>query len=198
MSHRLAEVLESIDLANASDPSRLIFEGVEYPAALVEGRRAQWWVRHLRLEASDPLLIAARGHHLRRWEIPRESYPRDRAGYLAWRTRLYDFHAEAVADLMQRGGYSQDTVAHGQRLLRKEGIKVDVDAQTYEDAVSLAFLEVRLRPFIETVTDEQLTRTPPHVAQDERPGDTKRHSRSSSSPQLPRRCVERSRSEPWE
>lgn len=157
-SDRLAEVLESIDRANAGDPLRVTFEGMESPAALVEGCRAHRWVQHLRPDAPDPLLIAARGHHLRRWEIPRESYPRTRESYLAWRTRLYDFHAEAVAEVMQRAGYPEETIAHAKRLLRKQGIKVDADAQTHEDAVSLAFLEVRLGPFTESVTNEQLTR----------------------------------------
>ena len=158
MAGRLAEALESIDRANAADPPRVRFEGAEHPAALMEGRRAHWWVQQLRPDAPDALLIAARGHHLRRWEIPREGYPRTRDGYLAWRTRLYDFHAEAAAEVMRSAGYGEEEIAHAGRLLRKQAIKVDPDAQTYEDAVSLTFLELRLGPFTETVTAEQVTR----------------------------------------
>ena len=33
----------------------------------------------------ETLLLAARAHHLRRWELPRDSYPVGRAGYLRWR-----------------------------------------------------------------------------------------------------------------
>ena len=159
---RLTATVELIDEANAVDPVRVRFEDVEYPAALVEGRRAYSWAGILRQqsgqEAPEPLLVAARGHHLRRWEIPRERYPRTREGYLAWRTSLYAFHATAVGEIMSRTGYTAEEVDHAARLLGKERIKVDADAQTYEDAVSLAFLEVRLGSFAETVTEEQLTR----------------------------------------
>ena len=158
MSLRLAKALERIDRENGADPSHVRFEGTEYPAALIEGVRAHRWVQQLRPAAPEALLISARGHHLRRWEIPRASYPRTRQGYLDWRSYLYDFHADAVAKVMRRAGYTEDAIAHAGRLLRKRGIKVDADAQTYEDAVSLAFLEVRLPSFMETVTYEQLAR----------------------------------------
>ena len=158
MSPKLARALELIDGLNEGDPSIVRFEGREYPTALIEGIRACMWAQRLRDEAPEPLLIAARGHHLRRWEIPRDSYPRTREGYLAWRGRLYDFHAEAVGEVMREAGYSEEAIEQAGRLLRKQGIKSDADAQTYEDAVSLAFLEVRLPPFVSTVSDQQLSR----------------------------------------
>lgn len=158
MHDRLTATIELIDEANLGDPVRVRFEGEERPAALVEGRRAYWWADVLRRPAPEPLLVAARGHHLRRWEIPRERYPRTREGYLAWRTALYAFHAEAVAEIMLSSGYTAEEIARAGRLLGKQRIKVDADAQSYEDAVSLAFLEVRLGPFSETVTEEQLMR----------------------------------------
>ena len=155
---KLGEVLESIDRKNAADPSHVLFDGTDYATALIEGVRAHHWVQHLRPDAPAPLLIAARGHHFRRWEIPRSSYPRSRQGYLAWRNRLYDFQAEAVAEVMEQAGYTHDAIAQAGRLLRKQDLKADADTQTYEDAVSLAFLEVRLASFMDTVTAEQLTR----------------------------------------
>ncbi len=147
MPDPLATALAAVDAANAGDPSRVSWRGEELPVALAEGRSAHRWVLRLRPDAPEALQIATRGHHLRRWEIPRDAYPRTRDGYLAWRTRLYDFHSAAVADVMTDAGYAAETIAHAARLLRKQGIKVDADAQTYEDAVSLAFLEVRLAQF---------------------------------------------------
>ena len=158
MPPRLAEALELIDSENQADPSVVRFEGKDRPVALIEGIRAHYWAQHLTSNAPDELLIAARAHHLRRWEIPRNAYPRTREGYLAWRNRLYGFHAEAVAKVMRRAGYTEAAVTHVGRLLRKEAIKADSDAQTYEDAVSLAFLEVRLASFMESVTEQQLAR----------------------------------------
>lgn len=155
---RLASALELIDHENQRDPSRVLFENIQHPTAYIEGLRAHHWAQQLRDDAPEPLLIAARGHHLRRWEVPRSFYPKTREGYLAWRNRLYDFHAEVVGSLTQKVGYTEDEVAEVRRLLRKEAIKVDADAQTYEDAVSLAFLEVRLRTFMESVPEEQLKR----------------------------------------
>lgn len=75
MSRRRVAALESIDRENTADPSHILFEAEDYATALIEGVRAHHWVQHLRPDAPDPLLIAARGHHLRRWEIPRNSYP---------------------------------------------------------------------------------------------------------------------------
>lgn len=158
MTDRLTIALAEIDAANGRDPARIVFDGAEHPLAQIEGARAHAWALRLRADADDTLQIAARGHHLRRWEVARGSYPRTRDGYLAWRTRLYDFHAEAMAELMARAGYPAEAQARVSQLVHKQALKVDADAQTYEDAVSLAFLEVRLAPFLGTVSEEQATR----------------------------------------
>ena len=158
MSLLLVKALEVIDRENTVDPSHILFEGTDYATALIEGVQAHHWVQHFRPRATEPLIIAARGHHLRRWEIPRNSYQRSRRGYLAWRDRLYAFQAEVVAEVMHRVGYTEDAVAQADFLLRKQGIGADANAQTYEDAVSLAFLEVRLTSFMDTVSEEQLSR----------------------------------------
>ena len=158
MADRLEAALADIDRANAGDPSRMIRDATERPVALVEGQCAHRWVLALRPDAPEVLQIVARAHHLRRWEIPRDSYPRTRDGYLAWRTSLYDFHAGAVAEVMARAGYAADAIARAGQLMHKQGIKVDADAQSYEDAVGLAFIEVRLPSFIEVVNEDQLMR----------------------------------------
>ena len=70
---------------------------------------------------------------------------------------MYDFHARAVADVMDEVGFSTDAIADAQWLIHKKAIKVDAEGQAYEDAVGLAFLEVRLGPFMLTVSEEQLS-----------------------------------------
>lgn len=157
-SARFAAVARGIDAANSADPARLLAGGVERPQALVEGASAQEWLERLWPTAPEPVLLAARAHHLRRWEVPRSAYPRTREGYLAWRTRLYGFHAEALATLMLAAGYTNLDVELASRVLHKRAIKRDPHAQAHEDAVSLAFLEVRLPAFAQTVDDEQLLR----------------------------------------
>lgn len=158
VENRLARVLAEIDAANGRDPSRIAFAGSACPTALIEGQRAHDWALRLRPEASEALQIATRAHHLRRWEIERASYPRTRAGYLAWRTHLYDFHGRAAGDLMRRLSYPPESVERVAELMQKHALKGDAEAQTHEDAVSLAFLELRLPVFLGGVTEEQATR----------------------------------------
>ena len=88
--------------------------------------------------------------------MPRDSYPRTRAGYLQWRSGLYEFHATALGDLMRAAGYPDTDIAEAARVMTKRGIKTNADVQSYEDAVSLAFLEVRLAEFAPSVDDQQL------------------------------------------
>ena len=52
------------------------------------------WVGLLLPEASEELRLAARAHHIRRWQRPRSTFPEGRGGYLRWRTSLHAFHAE--------------------------------------------------------------------------------------------------------
>ena len=155
---RFVATISAIDAANAGDPDTLRFAGADRPRARIEGERAQHWLDRLRPDASEVLRLTARAHHLRRWEVPRDSYPRTRAGYHAWRSGLYEFHATALGELMSAAGYAEDDIAEAARLMGKRGIKTDRDAQSYEDAVSLAFLELRLADFAPSVSDDQLMR----------------------------------------
>jgi hypothetical protein len=154
----LETCVRAIDAANANDPATLDFQGAVYPQALLEGQRAQAWVEQLRPDAPPALRLAARAHHLRRWEIPRDAYPRTRAGYLAWRSRLYGFHGDALAEIMANAGYGEDQIARARTILHKQRMRTDPDVQAHEDAVSLAFLEVRAASFSSTVSREQLLR----------------------------------------
>ena len=149
LNGRLGAAIAAIDAANVGDPNVVDVGGQPTPLALAEGRAAFEWVQRLRTDgdAPDALLIAARGHHIRRWESPRDEYPRDRAGYQAWRTRLYEVHAAHLAAIMSEAGYPRTEVDAMSTIVHKRGIKTDPDAQTYEDAVALAFLEIQFAPF---------------------------------------------------
>ena len=88
--------------------------------------------------------LAARAHHLRRWEIPRDSYPKDRAGYLRWRTELGRFHAEETAKLLEEAGYDAETIERVKAIIRKRNLKGDTEVQTHEDVLCLVFLSTQL------------------------------------------------------
>ena len=102
------------------------------------------WVRRLDTEPTDAQLLAARAHHLRRWSIPRSSYPEGRAGYLRWRTALKKQHATEVAEILEREGYEPHEIERVQQIVRKDGLGHDADVQTHEDALCLVFLETQL------------------------------------------------------
>ena len=70
------------------------------PAEVVYAERMTKAMERLRPKATEELRLAARAQHLRRWTVPRASYPMDRAGYLRWRNDLKRRHAEWAAEIM--------------------------------------------------------------------------------------------------
>jgi hypothetical protein len=143
----LEAALDAIDAANAEDPRILVVRGSSRPWALGEGELATLWLEHLRPDASDELRIAARGHHIRRWETPRTSYPEGRAGYLKWRKHLYDVAFEHVARIAHDAGYDEAAIDRIGNLMHKRALKTDADAQAYEDVLCLVFLESQFSEF---------------------------------------------------
>jgi len=131
MNTRFDRAIEKFDALNARDP---------HAKELIYARRMTDWLAKLEPDASEALRLAARAQHLMRWEIPRDSYPKDRAGYLKWRTTLYQFHADRAAEVLREVGYDQATIARVGELIRKEKIKTDPEAQTLEDVAALVFL----------------------------------------------------------
>jgi protein-L-isoaspartate O-methyltransferase len=113
------------------------------------------WVRRLDPAATDAQMLAARAHHLRRWALPRTSYPEGRAGYLRWRTRLKVQHGEDVAAILTAVGYDADTVARVVQIVRKDDLRTDPAVQTHEDALCLVFLETQLTDLIDQLGDDK-------------------------------------------
>ncbi len=74
----------------------------------------------------------------------------DRIGYLQWRKRLNKFHGEVAGGILREIGYDEPTIARVARVLMKEGLKSDAEAQTLEDVVDLVFLENYLAEFVAT------------------------------------------------
>ena len=141
---RFELALTTIDAANAQDPNQVTIRGETGAKELLHARLVSEWVRALRPDADDALLLAARGHHLRRWTVPRSSAPAGRAGYLKWRKGLQQQHADEIGAMLTGAGYGSDVVARVQSLVRKENLASDADAQTLEDAICLVFLETQL------------------------------------------------------
>jgi hypothetical protein len=138
---RFAGAIERIDAANREDPETVVVDGSRVPGELLYSRRMSAWLDRLEPNASEALKLAVRAQHLRRWEIPRETFPKTRAGYLQWRTRLGAYHAEKAGQILRESGYDEVTVSRVQSLLRKEGLKSDAETQLLEDVICVVFLE---------------------------------------------------------
>jgi Domain of unknown function (DUF4202) len=151
---RLATALAAIDAANGDDPHTLVIDGVERPKELAHAELMTRWVRALAPDCSEEQLIAARAHHLRRWAIPRDSYPRDRAGYLRWRSALRRQHADDVGGIMADAGYDDGEIERVQAIVRKKGLGRDPDVQVHEDALCLVFLETQFDELAAQLDDD--------------------------------------------
>lgn len=139
MTADLDAALADIDRANRDDPNHIGGE----PRALVEGRAAAAWVHRLSAAPAPEVVIAARAHHLRRWVVPRDSYPEGRAGYLRWRRDQKKRHGDEVATILGRHDFDDDAVERVRALLERRGLGHDPGTQLVEDAACLAFLELR-------------------------------------------------------
>lgn len=141
---RFARAIALIDEANAPDPATIEVDGRPVPRELTHARMMTAWVERLRPDADEALLLAARAHHVRRWESPRADYPAGRRGYLRWRRDLQLRHARHARAILTEAGYGEETIARVERLIRKETPRRDPDGQAYEDALTLVFVETQL------------------------------------------------------
>ena len=152
---RLAAALAAIDAANADDPSVITVDGVVRPKELAHAELMTRWVRTLDPGCSDEQILAARAHHLRRWTIPRASYPDGRSGYLKWRTALKRQHGDEVGAILRDAGYDDDSVARVQAIVTKRGLGHDHAVQVHEDALCLVFLETQLDELASKMGDDK-------------------------------------------
>jgi hypothetical protein len=165
---RLTAAIAAIDEANACDPNVIEADGELRPKELVHAERMTGWVTQLDPDADEAQLIAARAHHLRRWEVPRGSYPEGRAGYLRWRSDQKKRHATDVGEILDRVGYDDAVSDRVQRIVRKEGLGTDPAVQIHEDSLCLVFLELQLTDLVADLGRERaievLRRTAPKMS----------------------------------
>jgi hypothetical protein len=155
---RFHQVLRRFDDENARDPNLVIIEDTARPRELIY---AQWltdWVLRLCPEPSEALQLAARCQHICRWQIPRNSYPMTRAGYLRWREELKRFHAEKSTEILREAGYPEDIIARVRDLNLKKNFGADPECQLLEDALCLVTLQYQLGDLMDkTEPDKMIT-----------------------------------------
>ena len=145
---RYADAIARFDAANAKDPNTESTGGGAEPRELVYARRMTAMLERFAPDAPEAVRLAVRCQHIRRWEIPRASYPRTPEGYKAWRARLLEHHAELAAGILRDAGYDEGTVARVASIVRKERLKKSPESQLLEDVAALVFLEHTVAGFV--------------------------------------------------
>lgn len=139
-TEQFTAVISAIDAANAEDPRTITVDGKTQPFESDYAARMSDTLGQLYPDASELLRIAARAQHIRRWQIPRDTYPKNREGYQKWRLELRKLHADLVGAIMQDNGYSAKDIEQVGRFLRKERLKKDAQSQALENVVDVVFL----------------------------------------------------------
>jgi hypothetical protein len=150
------KALAAIDAAHALDPNKTTVAGTELPYELHYANKCTQHLSQRAPSASEPLALAIRAQHFRRWEVPRSSYPMTRVGYYAWRTYLKKRQAEQVEEICVEAGYTPEIAARVGALIRKEDLKSDEETQVLEDVACLVFLDDQFEAFEKEHDEEKI------------------------------------------
>lgn len=153
---RLQEAFAKFDDYNRHDPHQFIWEGITYPQEYFLALKLYDWVLKLAPNADEALLLASRSQHIGRWEIPRNTYPEGREGYLKWRKDLSHLHAARAAAIMLEVGYDEAMIERVKQIILKQKIKVDADVQTIENGLCLVFLQYQYEDFYPLHDEEKV------------------------------------------
>ncbi|KAF2182358.1 glutamyl-tRNA synthetase [Zopfia rhizophila CBS 207.26] len=156
MSEPYNNAFAAIDAAHALDPKKISLDGNEIPYELHYAQKCSDYLSKRETNASEPLRLAIRAQHFRRWEVPRDSYPMTKVGYHAWRTYLKKRQAEQVEQICKESGYSDEVAARVAALIRKEDLKQDEETQTLEDVACLVFLDDQFAQFEKEHDEEKI------------------------------------------
>lgn len=146
------KALSLLDAAHALDPTLTTTTTPPIPYELHYAQRMTSLL-HLHTPSPSPALsLAIRAQHLRRWEIPRSSYPDGKVGYFAWRTFLKKRQAQMAREICEEAGVEEGVSARVGELVGKEGLvkgegKGDEEVQVLEDVACLVFLMDQLEGF---------------------------------------------------
>ncbi len=155
-STRLQTALKLIDEVNSTDPDNDNFEGESHPFERLYSYRMTQWLKKLDPSASEELQLACRCQHIRRWDIPRDTYPINRKGYLQWRVALGKYHSEVAGEILKEAGYDQTFTDRVAFLLQKKNLKHDPEVQMIEDVSCLVFLEFYFADFASKHDDKKI------------------------------------------
>ena len=148
-SPNYAEARRLIYAAHDEDPNKhTTGDGQEVPYETHYSAKMEKFLEKRAPNASDVLKLAICGQHFRRWEVPRDSYPKTKIGYHSWRTFLKKRQGKLVAEILEQNGYSEEDSKRCQSLIEKEGLKQGEDeVQILQDVACLVFLDDQFDDF---------------------------------------------------
>ncbi|KAI4245392.1 MAG: hypothetical protein L6R40_002452 [Gallowayella cf. fulva] len=146
-SSRFETAIRLIDEAHALDPRIIQNKGVDEPYELFYSNKMSHYLEKLDADATEILRLAIRAQHLRRWEVPRDSYAMNKSGYHLWRTYLKKRQADLATQICLNSGYSEEDAHRVGSLVKKENLKQDAETQILEDVACLVFLDDQFEEF---------------------------------------------------
>ncbi|KAJ6089654.1 hypothetical protein N7467_004870 [Penicillium canescens] len=148
--------LARIDAAHSQDPRQHETPNGPMPYELHYAQKMTNYLETLNPDAGELLRLAIRAQHLRRWEVPRDSYPATKIGYHSWRAGLQRRQAEIVENICLESGYSAEEAGRVGEMVKKADLKKgDPDTQTLEDVACLVFLDDQFDRFERELGDEE-------------------------------------------
>ncbi len=145
----------AIDAANDHDPTQVDWKGTLVPKARLQGELATKWLTQLAPEASNAVQLAARGHHLRRWAIPRSWHPDGKLGYNRWRAAQKAALAASFLEVLAPVGVAEFTISRATALAQRVGLGSDPETQRVEDVACLVFCETDLADLLDKLGPER-------------------------------------------
>jgi hypothetical protein len=145
-----------IDEAHAQDPNIVTLDGQNVPYELHYAQKMSHYLSLRAPDASPVLKVAIRAQHFRRWEVPRDSYPMTKAGYLNWRSFLKKRQADLAAAICIGCNFTKEEAEEVAKLIRKEDLKKNEDTQILEDVACLVFLDDQFENFEKEHDEEKI------------------------------------------
>jgi len=150
------QAIEAFDKVNSQDPNNVEVDGSKKSRELVYAIWLSEWVTKLNPSSTEELRLAARCQHIKRWEIPRSTYPEGLKGYNKWKKDLAIFHAEEAGKILQEVGYDESVIERVKSINLKKNLKTDPEVQTMEDALCLVTLQHQIEDFSAKHDDEKM------------------------------------------
>ena len=142
MTQLFDKAIEQYDAANSKDPNIVKDNsGNDAPKELIYSQRMLDMINRYLPEADEVAKLSVAAQHIQRWTSPRSDYPMNRKGYHQWRTRLYGYHAETAAKILDDIGYDKATISRVKLAIGKKDLRNNKDTQILEDVAALTFIE---------------------------------------------------------